>query len=439
LLALFAAGYADGCYGTPRTSFPEDDASGTGGAGASGGMSGSGGTGATTGSAGTAADAGDAVTDGPVTGCSAICPAPTSGSATGSAACLNGQCVTSCNADFPTLCAASNACVDLTSDGKNCGTCGHDCLGGMCAGGQCQGVLIAQYLGHPEIIYVGAQAVYATTDLGYVGRASKDGADLKPIAMPGFASSAFSGTLLAEDGDRMFLVRVLGGDIQLSYCATSRCDSTAMAVGGPYSQYFAVDQADHTIMWLDYSPTRLMTAATQGVVSGAPVVGGALGDGAIVAPLFYSHGGVYFVADRTNISRIPVAGGSIASITSSTAPLTILGANSSSLFVSDGTAISSVPLPSGDGGSPHALIVSGVNTNIHGHFAADDRRMYWTDNGGQGHVCDVSNCQGTQKALPKRGVERFEDVGADETAVYLLADSSDATNKAIATVWKLAK
>jgi hypothetical protein len=65
--------------------------------------------------------------------------------------------------------------------------------------------------------------------------------------------------------------------------------------------------------------------------------------------------------------------------------------------------------------------------------------MYWTDNDRQGDVCDVSNCQGTQKALPKRGVERFEDVGADDTAIYLLADSSDFTNDAVATVWKLAK
>ena len=256
-----------------------------------------------------------------------------------------------------------NACVDLMSDGKNCGTCGHDCLGGACAAGQCQPVMIAQYFGYPEIIYVGAPAVYATTDQGYVGRASKDGSDLKPIAMPGFASSAFGGTLLAEDGDRVFLVRVPAGPIQVSYCGISGCDSTAMALGGPYTQYFALDQADHKIVWLDYSPTRLMIASTLGVVLGVALPGGALADEASVTRLFYSHGGIYF-AEGNNISRIPVAGGSIANITYGTAPLSILGANGPSLFLYDGKSISFVPLPSGDARPPSVLIATDVNMNL---------------------------------------------------------------------------
>jgi hypothetical protein len=324
------------------------------------------------------------------------------------------------------------------SDGKNCGTCGHDCLGGGCAAGQCQPVLIAQYFGYPEIIYVGTQVVYATTDVGYVGRASKDGSDLKPVAIPGFASSAFVGTLLAEDGDQVFLVRVPAGPIQVSYCAISGCDSTAMALGGPYTQYFAVDQADHKIVWLEYSPARFMSASTLGVASGAALPGGTLGDGANVTRLFYSHGGIYF-ADGNNISRIPVAGGAIASITYGTAPLSILGANSTSLFLYDGKAISFVPLPSGDARPPTVLIATDVNTNLHGHFAADSRRMYWTDNSRQGNACEIANCSGTQKALPKRSTDRLEDLGADADAIYLLADSSATSSTAASAVWKLAK
>ena len=298
--------------------------------------------------------------------------------------------------------------------------------------------MIAQYFGYPEIIYVGAQAVYATTDVGYVGRASKDGSDLKPVAMPGFASSAFVGTLLAEDGDRVFLVRVPGGPIQVSYCGISGCDSTAMALGGPYTQYFVLDQADHKIVWLDYSPTRFMIASTLGVVSGVALPGGALADGASVTRLFYSHGGIYF-AEGNNISRFPVAGGSIASITYGTAPLSILGANRTSLFLYDGKAISFVPLPSGDARAPSVSIATAANTNLHGHFAADDSRMYWVDNDHQGNACEISNCSGTQKALPGRITDRLEDLGADADALYLLTDSSATANTAASAVWKLAK
>jgi hypothetical protein len=85
------------------------------------------------------------------------------------------------------------------------------------------------------------------------------------------------------------------------------------------------------------------------------------------------------------------------------------------------------------------VIVTDVKTNVHGHFASDDQRIYWTDNDGQGNACDISNCPGTRVALPERGIERFEDVGIDDAAIYLLADSSDTANVALSTVWRLAK
>jgi hypothetical protein len=425
-LALAIAAFAQGCYGMPRLG-------GHAGAGAGG----SGGVGGSTG--GSPVGTGDAASDASPTGCPANCPGPTSGPTTGSGACINDECRISCNSTFPTLCPASNACADLTSDSKNCGACGHDCLGGMCVAAQCQPVLIAQYTGNPQTIYVGDQAVYITTDLGYVGRARKDGSDLKPLAMPGFASSAYYGTVLAEDSDRVFLARYGGGSaFQLSYCLTSGCDSTATTIGGPYTQYFALDQPDHRVLWVDYSPARLMRAGTVGTVLGVDLPGGALPPGANGTRLFYASGGLYFV-DGTNVNRIPVSGGSIATVASGTASLAILGANSTALFVYDGSSIGSVALPSGEGGSPRPVIATVLNVGVDGHFAADDDAMYWVSNG-QVNTCHVSNCSGTQEALPKRAADVTWDVGLDGAAVYLLADSGISDNGTkVCTVWKLAR
>src|SRR5262249_46285224 len=36
----------------------------------------------------------------------------------------------------------NGACVDEQSDRKNCGACGHDCLGAVCASGKCQPVTL---------------------------------------------------------------------------------------------------------------------------------------------------------------------------------------------------------------------------------------------------------------------------------------------------------
>ena len=219
---------------------------------------------------------------------------------------------------------------------------------------------------------------------------------------------------------------------------TLGCDATATPVGGQYTQYFAVDQTDHKIVWVDYTPSRFVGSSTLGTVSGVDLPGGMLAAGSNGSRLFYALGGIYF-ADGNGISRLPLAGGAIASVTNGTAPLAILGANGTSLFLYDGNSIGSVPLPSGDGHGPKAVITSTVDVNIHGHFAADDSSMYWASYGGQASVCQIANCSGTQKALPKRAADSIYDVGIDGTAVYLLADSSDFNNPAVSTVWRLAK
>jgi hypothetical protein len=418
---VFCAG---GCYGTPRTAVPD---AGSGGTSGSGGANGGG-----------PADLYDAAIDNNPDGCA--CPGPTTGPTTGVGVCASGACRISCDSTYPTLCAAVNACVDLMSDGKNCGTCGHHCLGGSCAAGQCQPVMIAQYFGHPMIIYVGAQAVYVTTDLGYVGRANKSGSDLMPLAMPGFASSAFIGTLVAEDGDRVFLVRYDGSATRLSYCATSGCDSTAIPVGERYTQYFAVDQPDHKIVWVDYAPARFVSSSTVATVSGVDLPGGSLASESSISRLFYSQGGIYFTVNGgTSINRIPINGGSIATVTGGTAPLSILGANGKSLFLYDGTAIGTVPLPNGDGRGPKALIgFAALNVSMDGHFAADENAIYWAVNG-QAYTCEISDCPGTQKMLPKRAADSVWDIGIDDAAIYFLAESGDANNPAVSTAWKLAK
>ena len=65
--------------------------------------------------------------------------------------------------------------------------------------------------------------------------------------------------------------------------------------------------------------------------------------------------------------------------------------------------------------------------------------MYWVDNNHQGNACEISNCSGTQKALPGRSTDRLGDLGADADALYLLTDSSATANTAASAVWKLAK
>ena len=116
--------------------------------------------------------------------------------------------------------------------------------------------------------------------------------------------------------------------------------------------------------------------------------------------------------------------------------LTILGANSMSLFLYDGTAIRSLLMPSGDGSSPPPLLVVALNVGSYGHFAADDNSIYWASNG-QG-ATEILNCL-SDPDIPKRAADAIWDVGIDGTAAYFLAESGDANNPAVSTAWKVAK
>jgi hypothetical protein len=78
----------------------------------------------------------DGLADGPVTG-----DAPPDGN------CGGGK--TDCN----------GSCTDTTSDGQNCGACGHSCQGGTCLGSRCQPVTLAS-LDAVDIVVVGTTAYW---------------------------------------------------------------------------------------------------------------------------------------------------------------------------------------------------------------------------------------------------------------------------------------
>ena len=59
--------------------------------------------------------------------------------------------------------ATTNTCgADLTSDGKNCGRCGHDCLGAACKASACDSIELAGGLDFPSGIAVDNGGLYVT-------------------------------------------------------------------------------------------------------------------------------------------------------------------------------------------------------------------------------------------------------------------------------------
>ncbi len=66
--------------------------------------------------------------------------------------------------------------VDFTQDAQNCGTCGHDCLGGACSAGECMPFVIAQGQADAQHMAVSGNFVFWTaTSQSQVRRCPKSG------------------------------------------------------------------------------------------------------------------------------------------------------------------------------------------------------------------------------------------------------------------------
>lgn len=128
---------------------------GQGGAGSGGGLPGA----ATTSGAGTGATTGSAGSSGATSGSGGMNPGAGGG--------------------------AGEPCdgVDLLGDAKNCGVCGHDCLGSACGAGRCAPTTIASGQGAAVALALDDTRVYWADELGgAVMAAQKDGAMLAVIA-----------------------------------------------------------------------------------------------------------------------------------------------------------------------------------------------------------------------------------------------------------------
>ncbi len=108
------------------------------------------------------------------------CQVPTNGQAT----CDGTSCGMSCTTGL-NVCGsgASAACVNLQTDGTNCGACGHNCQNGGCLNGQCQAAPFATgFTGGP--VAVGPDSIYVV-DYGSGGRLlriAKSSGSITPIA-----------------------------------------------------------------------------------------------------------------------------------------------------------------------------------------------------------------------------------------------------------------
>jgi hypothetical protein len=128
----------------------------------------------------------------------------------GNAQCASGQ-----------TCCGGGGCANLSSDPKNCGACGHSCLGGACSSGICQPLVI----GGSVSAYSGLKSLYGLTafganvigtdwyqtNYGILYRVPNNGVGATPAYIAGIPTdSDGSGVSIVNDGVNLFFAAFRG-------------------------------------------------------------------------------------------------------------------------------------------------------------------------------------------------------------------------------------
>jgi hypothetical protein len=380
--ARFALAFAllvwAGCFGTPRTSWPDADFS-TGGSGGAGGTGGTGG-----------------IAMGGVGGCSET----------------------------------------LDRDPKNCGACGRDCLGGTCERSVCTPFKLAD-LPHesvrtiglsPEYVLVsgagytdGAAAIYTVSKLaGVVNRT-------RPPRVDGSFSTRLAGTpatLVAAD-----VFNVAPNLVYLSHCAIADCSAT-VPPSGSYTfdgiHDFAFDPLRGRVFWFDSTSHELISTSADAWVpaSGGPVTvtgqsdcrGMAQGNGRVFGLFNY---GVVAIPEDGDLTPSIVSG-----LPTNVSIVEIAVSAASLIMRSQVGALYKAPLPAGIGTKePDAIPgISGATA-----IATFGAKLFWAGVSTI-YMCSLPLCE--QGVPIAQDASVIRDIIADDKAVYWLSqpDVTDPTS-----------
>jgi hypothetical protein len=309
--------------------------------------------------------------------------------------------------------ACGPVCVDLTTDGKNCGRCGRDCLGAACTNGACGVVPLLSGLNIPQNIALDAEYVYATVYAeNKVIRVKKTGGAPEVISTD---TSSPWGLALGLDGQGK-ATHVAWGEARLStsnfnVCAVPTCGTQVkvqnasairgVAVAGNFV-YFAHETG------VSFCPFPSCLAVT--------AVGGAEPE---AHGLIVTSSNVLLFSRRQTMGKVrrmtTSGGGAIDLITPLDDPEGI-ATDGTSVFVAvnSGSQVAKCPILGCTGPSTFAFA-----TYPHG-VATDGVNVYWANglaNGGSVGWCPVGGCGGNPKTLAPNQANPYG-IAVDEKAVY---------------------
>jgi hypothetical protein len=326
--------------------------------------------------------------------------------------------VCGCRAD-KTLCKEGTECVNLQTDPRNCGTCGHDCLGGTCEAGACRPVVLATGQS-PGTLVVDDTHVYWTV----YGNGAQNAGAIRSIPKAGgvisiVASDLTAPLVLAASDTDLYWTTGPSGNVQTIPKAGGNLRNVATALNAP----FGVAYGDETLF---------VTSSNAAAVYSVPISGGTVTTRAITQPtalavavdgdwVYWTN--AYFGSTNATVMRQAIDGLSAPEVfaASQTRPSALAFDDTYVYWTAwngNGADVIRRCPKTGCVGEPTVVIgglqlAGGTNATC---ITVDDTHVYWT-NAGTGAVQRVPKGGGTPTILAtnQAGVNCVQD---DETAIY---------------------
>jgi hypothetical protein len=377
-------------------------------------------------------------------------------------ACVGTSCV-ACPAG-QTICPGINGCVNLGSDGNNCGACGHSCLGGTCgANSTCSPVLLATFPG-----LINGLAVNSTTVFTFLGTA--DGSAFSVYGVPKTAQNLTAAPLVTVTpgatsvgylgaSDTLFIWEAFTGNQAGKFSALYSCDprscpatrQTWFSVVNNNTTCDPVTQQCFTqaqaIAANEVRVAMLGAASQTAPQSFAPPLNIATGLGMTATGGFlYTAGPSDAILQLPVLERVPEDGSAVKTRLANFSPITnqLFGpliATASKVFFQGQSmdtggnttvGIMSVALPFGVGDSAPSFLAGTTQVNSgFSQFWADDSAIVFFSAAQQIVTCPAAGCSAAPRILADATTANRVLVG-DSQAIYWvvpLASTSSAIMK----------
>lgn len=344
-----------------------------------------------------------------------------------------------------TAVAADAGCTDVDSDDKNCGACGHDCLGGACVAGVCQ----------PQAIALNRTRAYGVsidaTNAYWVDTASGD--EIVKATLAGGAPSVLaSGLMVGEDlaspvlldATNAYWVDLSGGAPPTAIHKTPLGGGAGVSLAG----------GSYTITEWVIDATNVYYFTDAGDVMSAPLAGGATTTIATGQATSSNIGGLavdatnlyWAIYDPTNgkIIKMPRGGGATTTLASGLVNPAAVATDGTDVYwtaqgtMSSGYADGTVAKVPVGGGSVTTLATGERFPN---YLALDSKNVYFTSVDVRDHcgsLRSVATGGGSAKNLVY-GQAPLSGVAVDGTQVYFTTSGTKAKSFSDGSVMKVAK